>query len=140
MYPSWLIVEYARTRLMSACTMETAAPNSAEDKPTTTRTSSVTGAWSNSGENRAIMNTPAVTIVAAWIRADTGVGASMALGSHTCRGNWADLARAPHRNSRVRSVSVFTDPYGPKIATDSPACRPASRTIVWESSVPNVLQ
>ena len=37
---------------------------------------------------------PAVTIVAAWIRAETGVGPSIASGSQTCSGNWALL---PHR-------------------------------------------
>lgn len=36
-------------------------------------------------------NTPATTIVLEWSRADTGVGPSMAEGSHGCRPNWADL-------------------------------------------------
>jgi len=35
------------------------------------------------GDTRAIRYTPAVTMVAAWMRADTGVGPSMASGSHT---------------------------------------------------------
>ena len=39
--------------------------------------------------------TPAVTIVAAWISAETGVGPSIASGSQTCSGNWADLPTAP---------------------------------------------
>ena len=34
-------------------------------------------------------------MVAAWIRAETGVGPSMASGSHTYSGNWADLPNAP---------------------------------------------
>jgi hypothetical protein len=29
--------------------------------------------------------TPAVTIVAAWIKAETGVGPSIAIGNHTCK-------------------------------------------------------
>ena len=40
------------------------------------------------------MNTPAVTMVAAWISADTGVGPSIASGSQVCRPSCADL---PHR-------------------------------------------
>src|SRR5512139_3523066 len=139
MYPSWHIVEYASTRLISVWTIDTAAAKNADAAPTTARTASVTGARSNRGANLATRNTPAVTIVAAWIRAETGVGASMAFGSQTWKGSWADLASAPHRKSRVRSVSVLTDPYGPRIATVSPAWRPASRRIAGVSSVPNVV-
>jgi hypothetical protein len=39
------------------------------------------GASSNSGNMRAIRYTPAVTMVAAWISAETGVGPSIASGS-----------------------------------------------------------
>ncbi len=46
------------------------------------------------------MNTPAVTIVAAWIRAETGVGPSIASGSQVCSRNWADLPMAPRNSSR----------------------------------------
>ncbi len=42
---------------------------------------------------------PAATIVAAWIRADTGDGPSIASGSHTCRGSCADLPTAPQKRS-----------------------------------------
>jgi hypothetical protein len=44
---------------------------------------------------RATRYTPAVTIVAAWIRAETGVGPSMASGSQVCSGTCADFANAP---------------------------------------------
>lgn len=37
---------------------------------------------------------PATTIVLEWSRADTGVGPSMAAGSHGCRPNWADFPAA----------------------------------------------
>ena len=40
------------------------------------------GAYSSSGDDRRSRYTPAVTRVAAWIRADTGVGPSMASGNH----------------------------------------------------------
>ena len=49
------------------------------------------------------MNTPAVTMVAAWISADTGVGPSIASGSQVCRPSWADLPMAP-MNSRIAMI------------------------------------
>ena len=58
------------------------------------------GASWKSGCRRTIRYTPAVTIVAAWISDETGVGPSIASGSHVCSGTWADLAKAPTRNSR----------------------------------------
>jgi hypothetical protein len=39
--------------------------------------------------------TPAVTIVAACIKADTGVGPSIAKGNQTCKPNWELFAMAP---------------------------------------------
>src|SRR4051794_17044211 len=44
-------------------------------------------------------------MVAAWIRADTGVGPSIASGSHVWNGTWADLAKAPTRISRQPATS-----------------------------------
>ncbi len=44
------------------------------------------------------MKMPAVTMVAAWIRAEIGVGPSIESGSHTCRGNCADLPIAPTKS------------------------------------------
>ena len=38
-------------------------------------------------------------MVAAWIRAETGVGPSIASGSHVCRKNCADLPIAPINSS-----------------------------------------
>src|SRR5438093_277371 len=40
-------------------------------------------------------------MVAAWIKADTGVGPSMASGNHTCSGNCADFAAAPQTIRRA---------------------------------------
>ena len=51
------------------------------------------------------MNTPAVTMVAAWISAETGVGPSIASGSQVCSGNCADLPMAPMNSSRQSAVS-----------------------------------
>ena len=46
------------------------------------------------------MKTPAATIVAAWMRAEIGVGPSIASGSHVWSGNWADLPTAPPSRRR----------------------------------------
>src|SRR6478672_7573384 len=54
---------------------------------------------SNIGDSRQTMNTPAVTIVAAWIRALTGVGPSIASGSQVWSGICADFANAPTSSS-----------------------------------------
>ena len=66
---------------MSFCTQATVAAKIAVDAPTTVTRVSAVSENSNSGDIRTTMKTPAVTMVAAWIRADTGVGPSMASGS-----------------------------------------------------------
>ena len=50
--------------------------------------------------------TPAVTMVAAWMRADTGVGPSMASGSQLNNGIWADLPVAARKSSSTAAVAV----------------------------------
>ncbi len=45
-------------------------------------------------------------MVAAWIRADTGVGPAMASGSQMYRGIWADLPVAPRNSSRPMAVAT----------------------------------
>ena len=94
------------TRLMSFCTRPTVAAKKAVIAPTKVTTVSAVGASSNSGDSRATMNTPAVTMVAAWISAETGVGPSMASGSQVCSRNCADLPMAPMNSSRQTTVSA----------------------------------
>jgi hypothetical protein len=53
---------------------------------------------------RAIMYIPAVTIVAACMNADTGVGPAMASGSHVYKGSWALLPMAPTNNNKQMVV------------------------------------
>src|SRR4029079_11857312 len=60
------------------------------------------------GLMRHIRNTPAVTIVAAWINADTGVGPSMASGNHRYSGNCALLPTAPMNANRAIAVAVVS--------------------------------
>ena len=68
---------------MSFCVIAIVAANSAVNAPVH---ATIVPAWSDALKNglaRTIRNTPAVTIVAAWISAETGVGPSIASGSHT---------------------------------------------------------
>ena len=60
----------------------------------------------SSGFMRTIRNTPAVTIVAAWISADTGVGPSIASGSQKYSGSWALLPVAPRNSRAAMAVAV----------------------------------
>ena len=64
-------------------------------------------------------------MVAAWIRAETGVGPSMASGSQVWSGTWADLANAPTSRSRqpaTRSASFSANASG----SASKVCRKSS--------------
>ena len=62
---------------------------------------------SNSGLIRATMKMPAVTIVAAWISAEIGVGPSIESGSHTCSGTCALLPIAPMK--RQMQITLMSD-------------------------------
>ncbi len=62
---------------------------------------------SKSGDMRATMKMPAVTMVAAWISAEIGVGPSIESGSHTCSGNCALLPIAPMNRHTQMIVSRF---------------------------------
>src|SRR5712671_7337632 len=103
MYPSWLQVDQAMTRLMSFWAIPMLAANIAVVAPMTPTTAIAVDAYSNIGDRRATMKTPAVTIVAAWIRAETGVGPSIASGSQVCRPSWADFPIAP-MNKRMQAI------------------------------------
>ena len=49
-----------------------------------------------------------MTIVAAWISEETGVGPSIASGSQVWKGSCADLAKAPTSSSRQIAVIVHS--------------------------------
>ena len=57
------------------------------------------------GDMRATMKIPAVTIVAAWIKAEIGVGPSIESGSQTWSGICADFPMAPRNSNRHIIVS-----------------------------------
>src|SRR4051812_1446065 len=110
---------------MSFWTRPIVPANSAVATPIIATTSSVNGAWPNSTALRPIMYTPAVTIVAAWISADTGVGPSIASGSQTYNGNCADLPVAPRNSSRDAAVRTVA-PDSEVGSTGQPAILVAS--------------
>src|ERR1035441_6078087 len=60
----------------------------------------------SNGLTRHSRYTPAVTMVAAWISAETGVGPSMASASHGNSGIWADFAATPTISSRQMAVML----------------------------------
>src|SRR3989338_8866387 len=65
-------------RLISVCVSATVPAARCVTKPTASTTCRLCGV--NSGRGRATRYTPAATIVAAWVGADTGVGPSLASG------------------------------------------------------------
>jgi hypothetical protein len=81
------------------------------------------------------MNTPAVTIVAAWISADTGVGPSIASGSQVCKPSCADLPIAPMNSSRQSTVIVSK--RWPRKPIVDPAMPGAAARISGIETVPN---
>src|ERR1700693_884140 len=91
---------------MSFCTTPRNPVNSAVVAPMTSTTVRATSEYSNSGDMRATMNTPAVTIVAAWINAEMVGVPSMEAGSQTWSGIWADLPMAPMNSNTQATVTT----------------------------------
>src|SRR5664279_694461 len=89
---------------MSFCTSPIVAAKIAVSAPTIATVFMACGASTNSAFDRATMYTPAVTMVAAWISAETGVGPSIASGSQTYNGNCADLPHAPTNSNKQAAV------------------------------------
>ena len=77
--------------------------NNAVDAPTNKIKSAVNSVRTYSGDSLPTINIPAVTIVAAWIKADIGVGPSIESGSHTCKGICADFAIAPINKNKHKN-------------------------------------
>src|SRR5215471_18456270 len=89
---------------MSVLTMAIRAMDRAVIPPMTMTKDSAVSECSNSGDMRATMKIPAVTMVAAWISAEIGVGPSMESGSHTWSGTCADLPMAPMNRQMQTTV------------------------------------
>src|SRR6266511_2920917 len=111
---------------MSSWAVAITAASRAVSAPMTTTTVSAELEASNSVWVRATRNTPAVTMVAAWISADTGVGPAMASGSHTYSGICALLPVQARNSSSAMAVAA-------------PAASPETRPKTWSKSrVPNL--
>src|SRR4029453_11563320 len=121
-----LTVDQARTRLMSSLAAPMMQPISNVIAPTLTTTSSTAVFAAQMGLEGALRYTPAVTMVAAWMSADTGVGPSMASGNHACSGNWPDLPQAPSNSRRPMM----------RIVVELSALRPLNTSSYW--TVPSV--
>src|ERR1700722_5396040 len=80
---------------MSFATMPSSPMKKAVVEPMISTVDSAVSDSSNSGAMRATMKMPAVTMVAAWISAEIGVGPSIESGSQMCKGICADLPMAP---------------------------------------------
>ena len=98
-------MEYATTRLMSFWMMPRKPMNKAVMAPTTKTRFKAVSDNSKKGDIRDTMKMPAVTMVAAWIKAEIGVGPSMESGNQTWSGNWADLPIAPMNRQIQITVS-----------------------------------
>src|SRR6202142_2041739 len=91
---------------MSLATMPSNPMKNAVVAPMTNTVDNAVSDSSNSGDMRDTMKMPAVTMVAAWIRAEIGVGPSIESGSQTCSGNCADLPMAPmNRQMQITEIS-----------------------------------
>src|SRR5688572_9234407 len=103
---------------MSFCTMPIRPVKNAVVAPVKSTKASAVSDSSNSGDMRATMKMPAVTIVAAWISAEIGVGPSIESGSHTCSGTCADLPMAPMNRQMQMKVGTaqVVVPQGENVA------------------------
>ena len=120
---------------MSVCVVPTVAAKKAVAAPTRVTVIIAVSDVTNIGDRRHTMNTPAVTIVAAWIKAETGVGPSIASGSHVCRPSCADLPIAP--TNRRRHSNVITSNRAPRNPIVVPAIAGAASRIAGIDTVPN---
>src|SRR6201986_4599831 len=96
---------------MSLLTMPMSPMKNAVVEPMTRTKVKAVSDSSNSGDMRATMKMPAVTMVAAWISAEIGVGPSMESGSQTCSGICALLPIAPM--NRQMQITVIADQVCP---------------------------
>src|SRR6185312_8218849 len=96
---------------MSLLTTPRSPMKNAVVAPMTSTKESAASEYSKSGDMRATMKIPAVTIVAAWMSAEIGVGPSIESGNQTCRGTCADLPIAPTNKQMQINVSASTPEF-----------------------------
>src|SRR5271166_1691080 len=120
------MVDPASAFLMSSFAHPMMAPTRSVTAPTIATASLASAVRLKMGADRTIRYTPAVTIVAAWISAETGVGPSIASSSQDWSGTWADLPHAPRSSRKPRAVTTpwLADPTAPKtpVKVTEPNC------------------
>src|SRR5437868_14191004 len=104
------------------------AMNNAVVAPMMVTNDSATSDSSNNGLIRATMKIPAVTIVAAWISAELGVGPSIESGNQTCSGTCALLPIAP--TNRQMQMTVISD----HVAVPPIGNVAASKSLAWANT------
>lgn len=108
MRPSWLDVEKAIIFLISFWVRAHIAVNRVVIAPRHSRMDCANLLFSVSGWKRINRKIPATTIVLEWSNAETGVGPSIAEGSHGCRPNWADFPVA----ASARPIRGILESFG----------------------------
>ena len=91
MYPSWLQVEYAMIFFKSSWNSPINAAKNAVKAPIIVIQFNASEQNSKIIDNLIVKYIPAVTMVAAWINAETGVGPSIESGSQAWNIIWADF-------------------------------------------------
>src|SRR3546814_17095779 len=91
---------------MSFCTMPIRPVKKAVVAPMNSTRFNAVSLSSNSGDMRATMKMPAVTMVGAWISAEIGVWHTIDSGSHTCSGNCDHLHIAPQHGPITNTVTM----------------------------------
>lgn len=104
--PSWLDVENATIFLISFWVRAQIAVNKVVSDPRHSIIVRINELFDVMGWNRTKRKMPATTIVLECSRADTGVGPSIAEGSHGCSPNWADFPVAAI-NSPVSGIKLL---------------------------------
>src|SRR5919197_2374919 len=111
---------------MSSLAHPMIAPTSAVTAPTTTTAVDAASDCEYTAFDRVTRYTPAVTMVAAWISADTGVGPSIASSSQDCSGTCADLPQAASSSIRPSRVAQVSDTLSAPAFTVAKADEPNS--------------
>src|SRR4029077_2540916 len=127
----------ARTFLISFWYKAIVAESIAVANPTTATTSSVIGLKEYKILLLAIMYIPAVTIVAAWINADTGVGPAIASGNHVYNGICALLPVAPIKSKRVMIVADGASLCSPSAENTSPKFTEPTLAMIMNMAIKN---
>lgn len=117
------------TLFKSFWTKPTLAAKNAVREPTMVTTNNIEGLFSKKYEQRIIKKTPAVTNVAACIKAETGVGPSIASGNQTCNPIWADLPRAPQKSKN--DITLNLSKSNDKKLKDESIAQGTNENAIW---------